>query len=182
MKAKTILLPSDCFRRLPYLTGNLPPVITDTTHTLGSVDPHAHLHTQALKESRTWSFICVFVKNCFCVVCHCLRLKCVICIVLACGLLSIVILFIIIVWDTSSYMALLMFYVLTCFSFFRYHSYGFRSLSMYFLIDYYHFRNYRNISVVFISENIVSISFSRKNVKIKVIWPPVDRFRPYLEL
>jgi hypothetical protein len=33
---------------------------------------------------------------------------------------------------------------------------------MYFPIDYYHFRNYRNISAVFVSDNIVSISFSRK--------------------
>jgi hypothetical protein len=33
---------------------------------------------------------------------------------------------------------------------------------MYFPIDYYRFRNYRNIGAVFISDNIVSISFSRK--------------------
>jgi hypothetical protein len=35
-------------------------------------------------------------------------------------------------------------------------------LSMYFRIDYYRFRNYRNIGAVFVSDNIVSISFSRK--------------------
>jgi hypothetical protein len=46
--------------------------------------------------------------------------------------------------------------------FWGYRSHGFRSLSMYFSIDYYCFRNYRNISVVFISDNIVSISISRK--------------------
>jgi hypothetical protein len=55
-----------------------------------------------------------------------------------------------------------MFYSLACLSFFRYRSHGFRSLSMYFPIDYYRFRNYRNIDVVFVSDNIVSISFSRK--------------------
>jgi hypothetical protein len=33
---------------------------------------------------------------------------------------------------------------------------------MYFPIDYYRFRNYRNIGAVFVSDNIVSISFSRK--------------------
>ena len=61
-----------------------------------------------------------------------------------------------------SYMALLMFYGLACLSFFRCHSYGFRSLSMYFPIDYFHFQNYRNIGAVFVSDNIVSISFSKK--------------------
>jgi hypothetical protein len=62
----------------------------------------------------------------------------------------------------SSYMDLLMFYSLACLSFFRYRSRGFQSLSMYFSIDYYRFRNYRNIGAVFVSDNIVSISFSRK--------------------
>jgi len=33
---------------------------------------------------------------------------------------------------------------------------------MYFPIDYYRFRNYRNIGAVFVFDNIVSISFSRK--------------------
>jgi hypothetical protein len=80
-------------------------------------------------------------------------------------------------------MTLLMFYSLTCLSFFRYCSYGFRSLSIYFSIDYYRFRNYRNIGVVFVSDNIVSISFSRKkNMKIKVIWSLIDRFRPFSSL
>jgi len=74
-------------------------------------------------------------------------------------------------------MALLMFYGLVCLSSRGYHSHRFRSLSMYFPIDYYHFLNYRNIGDVFISQNIVSISYSRKHVKIKVICPPIDRFR-----
>jgi hypothetical protein len=77
-------------------------------------------------------------------------------------ILSIVALFTIIIWDRSSYMDLLMFYSLACLSFFRYRFHGFRSLSMYFPIDYYRFRNYRNIGAVFVSDNIVSISFSRK--------------------
>jgi hypothetical protein len=64
-------------------------------------------------------------------------------------------------------MALLMFYSLTCLSFFRYRSHGFRSLSIYFSIDYYRFRNYRNVGVVFVSDNIVSISFSRKKCENK---------------
>jgi hypothetical protein len=55
-----------------------------------------------------------------------------------------------------------MFYSLACLSFFRYRSQRFRSLSMYFLIDYYRFRNYRNIGAVFVSNNIVLISFLRK--------------------
>ena len=59
-------------------------------------------------------------------------------------------------------MALLMFYGLACLSFFRYRSHGFRSLSIYFLIDYFHFRNYRNISVIFVFDNIISILFLRK--------------------
>jgi hypothetical protein len=77
-------------------------------------------------------------------------------------ILSIVVLFTIVMWDWSSYIDLLMFYSLACLSFFRYRSYGFRSLSMYFPIDYYRFRNYRNIGAVFVFDNIVSISFSRK--------------------
>jgi hypothetical protein len=36
---------------------------------------------------------------------------------------------------------------------------------MYFPIDYYRFRNYRNIGVVFISDNIVSILFLKKKYK-----------------
>jgi hypothetical protein len=80
-------------------------------------------------------------------------------------------------------MALLMFYSLACLSFLGYRSHGFRLLLIYFSIDYYRFRNYRNISVVFISENIVSILFFRKkNMKMKVIWPPIDRFRQFSSL
>jgi hypothetical protein len=67
-------------------------------------------------------------------------------------ILSIVALFTIITWDRSSYIDLLMFYSLACLSFFRYRFHGFRSLSMYFLIDYYRFRNYRNIGAVFVSD------------------------------
>jgi hypothetical protein len=44
--------------RLSYLTGNLPSVITDTTHTLGPIDPHLnmsiHLHTQAHMVNIFW--------------------------------------------------------------------------------------------------------------------------------
>ena len=51
MKAKTILSSSDRFRRLPYLIGNLPSVIINTTHTLDPVGPHLsmpiHPHMQA---------------------------------------------------------------------------------------------------------------------------------------
>jgi hypothetical protein len=58
-------------------------------------------------------------------------------------------------------MVLLMFYSLTCLSFFL-------DIvlmdSIYFSIDYYRFRNYRNVGVVFVSDNIVSISFSRKKM------------------
>ena len=78
--------------------------------------------------------------------------------------LSIVALFITIVMrDRLSSMALLMFYGLTCLSFLGYRSYGFRSLSMYFPIDYYRFRNYRNIGTVFVSNDIVSIRFHPYN-------------------
>ena len=53
MKAKIISPSSDHFQILQYLTGNLPLVITDTTHTLGPIGPHLnmsiHLHTQAHK-------------------------------------------------------------------------------------------------------------------------------------
>jgi hypothetical protein len=60
-------------------------------------------------------------------------------------------------------MDLLIFYGLACLLCFRYRSHGFRSLSMYFPIDYHRFRNYRNIGAVFVSDNIVLTSFSRKN-------------------
>jgi hypothetical protein len=96
------------------------------------------------------------------VVCHYLRPKIVWIVWFQFVILSIMALFTIVTWDRSSYMDLLMFYSLACLSFFRYRSHGFRSLSMYFPIDYYRFRNYRNIDVVFAFDNIVSISFSRK--------------------
>jgi hypothetical protein len=38
---------------------------------------------------------------------------------------------------------------------------------MYFPIDYYRFRNYRNIDAVFVSDNIISILFLRKKYKNK---------------
>jgi hypothetical protein len=80
-------------------------------------------------------------------------------------------------------MDLLMFYGLACVYHFKgYRSHGFQWLSVYFPIDYYRFRNYRNISAVFVFDNIVSISFSRKKVKVKVIWPPMDRFRSFSSL
>jgi hypothetical protein len=45
------------------------------------------------------------------------------------------------------------------------------------------FRNYQNIGAVLVSNNIVSISFWRKKkVKIKVIWPPIDRFGSFSSL
>jgi hypothetical protein len=53
---------------------------------------------------------------------------------------------------------------------------------MYFSIDYYRFRNYQNIDAVLVSDNIVSISFSRKKVKMKVICLPIDRFRWFSSL
>jgi hypothetical protein len=106
--------------------------------------------------------LCQELSYC-CVVCHYLRPKMVWTVWFQLVILSIVALFIIVMWDKSSYMDCFMFYGLTCLSFFRYRSYGFRSLSMYFSIDYYRFRNYRNIGAVFVSDNIVSISFSRKN-------------------
>jgi hypothetical protein len=97
-----------------------------------------------------------------CVVCHYLRPKIVWIVWFQLMILSIVNFFTIVMWDRSSYIDLLMFYSLACLSFFRYRSHGFRSLSMYFPIDYYRFRNYQNICAVFVSDNIVSISFSRK--------------------
>jgi hypothetical protein len=51
--------------------------------------------------------------------------------------------------------------------FWGYSFHWFRSLSMYFPIDYYRFRNYRIIAAVFVSDNIVSISFSRKKYEIE---------------
>jgi hypothetical protein len=106
-------------------------------------------------------YLCQELSYC-CVVCHYLRLKIVWIVWFQLMILSIVALFTIVMWDRSSYMDLLMFYSLTCLSFFRYRSHGFRSLSMYFPIDYYRFRNYRNIGAVFVSNNIVLISFLRK--------------------
>jgi hypothetical protein len=105
-------------------------------------------------------YLCQELSYC-CVVCHYLRPKIVWIVWFQLVILSIVALFTI-VWDRSSYMNFLMFYSLACLSFFRYRSHRFRSLSMYFPFDYYRFRNYRNIGAVFVFDNIVSISFSRK--------------------
>jgi hypothetical protein len=79
-------------------------------------------------------------------------------------------------------MDLLMFYGLACLSFFRYRSHGFRSLSMYFPNDYYRFRNYRNIGAVFVSGNIVSISFSRKRCENESDLASIDRFGSFSSL
>jgi hypothetical protein len=112
-------------------------------------------------EHVVYLYLCQELSYC-CVVCHYLRHKIVWIMWFQLVILSIVALFTIVMWDMSSYMDLLMFYSLACLSFFRYRSHGFQSLSMYFSIDYYRFRNYRNIGAVFVSDNIVSISFSRK--------------------
>jgi hypothetical protein len=76
-----ILPSSDCFRRLPHLTGNLPSVFTDATHTLG---------------------LCQELSYC-CMVCQCLRSKMVWTVWFQPVILLIMALFIIVVWDRSSY-------------------------------------------------------------------------------
>jgi hypothetical protein len=52
---------------------------------------------------------------------------------------------------------------------------------MYFPIDYYRFQNYRNIGAVFVSDNIVSILFSRKRCENESDLP-IDRFRSFSSL
>jgi hypothetical protein len=76
-------------------------------------------------------------------------------------------------------MDFLMFYGMTCLSFFLdIVLMDSDRLSMYFRIDYYRFRNYRNIGAVFVSDNIVSISFSRKKNENKSDLTSY-RFHPY---
>jgi hypothetical protein len=96
-------------------------------------------------------------------------------------ILSTVALFIIVMWDRPSYIDLFIFDSLTCLSFIGYCSHGFWSFSIYFLINYYHVRNYRNIGAVFVFENIVLISFLRKKWKQKwfgLLLMVSDRFYP----
>jgi len=116
----------------------------------------------------------------YCVVCHRLRRKIVQTMWFQLVILSIVVLFIIIMWDRSSYIDLLMFYGLACLSFLR-----ISFLWIPIVIDVF----FRSTTIVF---EITGISapysfptisywfyFREKNVKMKVIWPPIDRFHPY---
>jgi hypothetical protein len=97
-----------------------------------------------------------------CMVCYCLRPKIMSTMLFPLVILSTVALFIIVIWDRSSYINLFMFDGLVCLSFLGYRSHRFRLFSIYFPIDYYHFRNYQNIDDVFLSDNIAPILFLKK--------------------
>ena len=48
---------------------------------------------------------------------------------------------------------------------------------------YFRFQNYQNTDVVFIPENTVPLSFlMKKNMKVKVVEPFADHFRPFSSL
>jgi len=49
-------------------------------------------------------------------------------------------------------------------------------------IAYLRFRNYRNTDAIFVSNNIALFLFSMKNMKVKVIKPFIDSFRPFSSL
>ena len=68
-------------------------------------------------------------------------------------------------------MDLLMFYGLACLSFLRI-SFSQIPIVIDVIFDQllFFFRNYHNIDAIFVFDNIVSILFSRKQVKMKVIW------------
>jgi hypothetical protein len=108
-------------------------------------------------------YLCLCQELSYCyVVCHYLRPKMVWTVWFQLMILSFVALFI------MSYEIGRVIWIFSCstvwrvYRFWGYRSHGFQLLSMYFLIDYYCFWNYRNIGAVFVSDNIVSISFSRK--------------------
>jgi hypothetical protein len=82
-------------------------------------------------------------------------------------ILSIVALFIIVMGDRTSYMDLLIFYGLACLSFLMILFSWIPIVIDVFSDRLLHFRNYWNISAVFVSNNIVSISFSRKKCEIE---------------
>jgi hypothetical protein len=79
-------------------------------------------------------------------------------------------------------MALFMFYSSACLSFFNIVSWISIIIDIFFdrllsfskLLEYrcrIHFRQYR-----------IDFVFEKKNMKMKVIWPPIDRFRPFSSL
>ena len=151
MKAKTIMPSFDRFRRLLYLTGNLPSVITDSKAfnqwiLIYNYTMHYHLHTQThkvnifFKGTHLHAQAHIFLERNYLY-----------------GNISSV--------QEQESNQPITYCGLTRLSFFRYRSYGFWSLSTYFLINFYRFRNYRNIGAVFVSDNIASILFSRKKCK-----------------
>ena len=87
------------------------------------------------------------------------------------------------VWNVSSHMVSVVLYGLTYLSFFKI---SFQWVSIVFDVSstaYFRFQNYRITDVVFISDNVVLFPFPmKKNMKVKVVEPFADRFRPFSSL
>jgi hypothetical protein len=80
------------------------------------------------------------------------------------------------------YTAIVMLCRLVCLLYFRYRFHNFRSLSMYFWLNSFVFE-FTGISMSFSFPTIsYRFRFRENNVKLKMIWPHTDRFRPFSPL
>jgi hypothetical protein len=199
MEAKTVLPSSDRFRRLPYLTDNLPLVITNTTHTLGPVGSHLgmiiHLHTQAHKVIFFWKGTIQQVFHAYSnkkaisqqsrtapltLASHHIHERMtywweVVWFQLV--ILSIVDLFIIVMWHRSSYMDHLMFYGLACLSFLRISFSLILIVIIVFsdqLLPFSKLPDYRHC--ICFRQYRIDFVFEKK-MKMKVIWSHIGCFR-----
>ena len=87
------------------------------------------------------------------------------------------------VWNMSNHIVIVVIYGLTYLSFFKI---SFQWVSIVFDVSstaYFCFQNYRITDVVFISDNVILFPFPmKKNMKVKVVEPFADRFRPFSSL
>ena len=118
----------------------------------------------------------------YCVVCYCLRPKMVWTVWFQLVILSTVVLFIIVMWNRSSYIDLFMFDSLVCLLFLEYHSHGFRLFSIYFLwlLSFFKLPKYRRR--IHFWQYCTDFVFKKKNMKTKMIWPPINHFRSFSSL
>jgi hypothetical protein len=82
-------------------------------------------------------------------------------------------------WPRLIYIAIVMLCILMCLLYFRYCFHNFRSLSIYFWLNSF-VSEFTGISMPF---SFLTISyrfhFWKNNVKLRMIWPPINRFRPF---
>ena len=86
------------------------------------------------------------------------------------------------VWLGLIYIDIVMLCILVCLLYFRYHFHKFWSLLMYFWSNNFVFE-FTGISMPFSFPTLsYRFHFQENNMKLKMIWPPTDSFRPFSAL